>query len=410
MINADHFRDSARADGELARRLRTRSAELVPQLIEWRRYLHTIPELAFEEYETAAFIVARLSEMGGFVIREQVGGTGVVADLQVGQAPKILLRADMDALPVTEVNEENWASRNLGLMHACGHDAHMAMLLGAARLLSELVNEGYDDLNVRLLFQPAEEAAGPDGVSGALRTIEDGALADVDASLAMHVEPAHELGVVRLGSGYVMASVDTFTGVIRGVGGHAARPEETVDPFWLLTPVLSAIQGIVGRRISPLESAVVSLCHVMGGDIGNVIPSDVMLEGTMRSFRPEVRERLYQELEAAFDLARDLGGEVDLDIRAESPPLYNDEGVRAKLLTAIASLELGDQILDGPYGLMGEDFAEFAARVPSAMVMLGCAPEVGAASLHSPTFGIDERVLERGAALLAFGSATVGRL
>jgi amidohydrolase len=285
----------------------------------------------------------------------------------------------------------------------------MAMLLGAATLLADLVSEGQSDVNVRLLFQPAEEATGLDGVTGALRTIHDGVLIGVDAALALHVEPSQELGVVRLGSGYVMAGVDTFIGVIRGVGGHAARPEDTVDPFWLLPPVLSAIHGIVGRRISPLESAVISLCHIVGGDITNVIPNDVMLEGTIRSFKPEVRERLCYELEAAFAIVRSLGGEVDLDIRAESPPLYNDEAVRAKLLTSIGSLEIGGQILDGQYGLMGEDFAEFAERVPSAMVMLGCAPEAGVCSLHSPEFGFNERVLERGAALLAHSSLTLGR-
>ncbi len=408
MKKTDHFGQPAR-DDVLARKLRSRSAELEPQLIAWRRHLHSIPELAFQERETAAFIASTLSEIGCYEVREHIGGTGVVADLQVGVGPRILLRADMDALPIMETGTDVWASRNEGVMHACGHDGHVAMLLGAARLLADLVKEGHDGINVRLLFQPAEEAAGSDGVTGALRTIHDGVLAGVDGALALHVEPAQELGVIRLGSGYVMASVDTFTGVIRGVGGHAARPEETVDPFWLLAPVLSAIQGIVARRISPLDSAVVSLCHVVGGEVDNVIPGEVTLEGTMRSFKPEVRERLYFELEAAFALARSLGGEVDLDIRAESPPLYNDEGARARLLNSIKCLKIGSQILDGPYGLMGEDFAEFAARVPSVMVMLGCAPEGGACRLHSPEFEIDERVLERGASLLALGSLTMGR-
>ncbi|MDA8398646.1 MAG: amidohydrolase [Actinomycetota bacterium] len=409
MVTTNHLGEAQREE-PLAQQLRSMAKELVPQLIEWRRYLHSIPELAFQETETAAFVAKTLSEIGGYKIQERIGGTGVIADLQVGEAPRILLRADMDALPVTELRTYGWMSRNNGVMHACGHDGHMAMLLGAACLLAELSRQGQKGINVRLLFQPAEEAAGLDGKAGALSTIDDGVLDGVDAALALHLEPGQSLGVISVGSGYVMGSVDVFTGVIRGKGGHAARPEETVDPFWLLTPVLSAIQGIVSRRISPLESALVSLCHVAGGDISNVIPEEVLLEGTMRSFKPEIRARLHSELRAAFALAQTLGGEVELDIRDESPPLYNDPEVRAQLLTTLENLKIGTQVRDGSYGLIGEDFAEFAARVPAAMVMLGCAPQSGPCSLHSPDLDIDEQVLEQGASLLALASLVIGRV
>lgn len=409
MRQTDDFVYRASGADVLAATIRERAMALLPRLIEWRRHLHSIPELAFHEIETAAFIAARLREIGAFEVREEVGGTGVVADLQTGGGPRILLRADMDALPIAETSTETWASRTDGVMHACGHDGHVAMLLGAAYVIAELAHEGWGDVNVRLLFQPAEECTDSDGVTGSLRTIQDGALSGIDAALALHVEPGQDLGVVLLGSGYVMGSVDTFTGVIRGVGGHAARPEDAVDPFWLLAPVLTCIQSITARRISPLESGVVSLCHVVGGDVDNVIPNDVVLEGTLRSFKPEVRTQLAKELEAAFSVARSLGGQVELEIRAESPALYNDERVRASLLASISSLEIGSQIRDGPYGLLGEDFAEFAQRVPSTMVMLGCAQKTGACNLHSTDFGFDERVLERGAALLAHGALTVGR-
>jgi len=165
MVTTNHLGEAQREE-PLAQQLRSMAKELVPQLIEWRRYLHSIPELAFQETETAAFVAKTLSEIGGYKIQERIGGTGVIADLQVGEAPRILLRADMDALPVTELRTYGWMSRNNGVMHACGHDGHMAMLLGAACLLAELSRQGQKGINVRLLFQPAEEAAGLDGKAG----------------------------------------------------------------------------------------------------------------------------------------------------------------------------------------------------------------------------------------------------
>ncbi|WP_298211233.1 M20 family metallopeptidase [Ferrimicrobium sp.] len=409
-VTTDYREETGYGGTELSRQLRSMSTQLTPQLVSWRRHLHVIPELAFQEAETAAFVAKTLREIGGYDVREHVGGTGVVADLRIGNSPRILLRADMDALPVTELRRVSWRSHNEGVMHACGHDGHMSMLLGAASILADLVHQGRKNVNVRLLFQPAEEASGPNGEGGARSTIDDGVLDGVEAALALHLEPGHDLGVINFGSGYVMGSVDVFTGVIRGRGGHAARPEETVDPFWLLTPVLSAIQGIVSRRISPLESALVSLCHLTGGDISNVIPAEVVLEGTMRSFKPDIRARLHDELRAAFGIAQTLGGEVELSIQEESPPLYNDPDVYVNVMGAVRALDIAELTHEGPYGLIGEDFSEIAARVPAAMVMLGCAPSSGPRSLHSPDFDIDERVLERGAALLALGSLALGRV
>lgn len=367
----DRFGQSARDDDLLACKLRSRTALLIPQLIEWRRYLYSIPELASQEHAADTLVAVRLREVGGYEPREEVGRTGVITDLQVGDAPKIQLRADADGISATDAHSGVCASQNDGVMFACGHDGSMATPLGAATLLADLVSERRSDINVRLLARLSEKAAGLDRITGALCTIDERMLAEVDAGLALHIEPSQGLGLVRLGSGFLMAGVYAFVGVICGVGGHGTAPEDTVGLLWLLPSVSSVIYGIVGRRISPLDSAVVSLCHVIGGDAGHAIPNGVMLGGTIRSFRQEARERLCYELEAAFAIVRNLGVEVDLDIRAESHPVCNDEAVRAKLLTSIASLEVGESIPNGRYGLMGQDFAESVERVSSVKVMLG---------------------------------------
>ena len=384
----------------VARAHRAATRALVPddQIVQWRQHLHARPELGFEEHETAAFVADTLRALDAFTVREGMGGTGVVADLPgPAGAPIVALRADMDALPIQETADVPFRSQRPGRMHACGHDGHVAMLLGAASALAR--QAGGPRVGVRLLFQPCEETVGADGRTGAERMVAEGALDGVQRAFALHVDPSLPLGALRLASGPVMACVETFDGTIHGAGGHGARPERSADPVRVLGLTLAALHSIVSRRVSPLDSAVVSVGRVDAGTSANVIPEHVAIQGTLRSFAPEVRDVLRSEVERAFSLAVPLGGSFTLDIRSENPALVNDAGACGTVARAARSLSRDVTIVDGPYGMLGEDFAFIARRVPAAMTMLGCAPS-RASELHAPDFDLDERVLPLGAALL----------
>jgi amidohydrolase len=371
---------------------------LARDVVAWRRHLHAHPELAFEELETAAYAAERLRSFGPYVVREGVAGTGVVADLPgPAGAPVIALRADMDALSVHETADVSFRSRVPGRMHACGHDGHVAMLLGAAAQLarSEL------RVGVRLLFQPSEETVGPDGRSGAQAMIGEGALDAVHSAFALHLEPSLPTGTIRLTTGPAMACLEVFRGTVRGAGGHGARPERTTDPVWMLAPILTALESIVSRRVSALDAAVLSIGRIAGGTTPNVIPSEIEIEGTLRTFTTEVRDLLRRELESALSISRTLGGDFDLEVRAENPVLDNDPAACAVVTEAIARLWPDMKVLAGPYGLLSEDFGFIAQEVPAALAMIGCAPPTGPVELHSPDFDLDERALMHGVELLS---------
>jgi amidohydrolase len=292
--------------------------KLMEELVSWRRRIHRQPELGFDVYQTAEWVSRTLSDLG---VEAQSGGgrTGVVAYLGDGEGPTIAIRADMDALPIQEANPVEYASQVPGCMHACGHDAHTAILLGVATLLCR------EDLpgQVRLVFQPSEEVADEEGISGAPRMIEDGALDGVDAVIALHVDGTLDTGDICIEDGWVGAAVDTFRADIIGKGGHAAYPHEVIDPIWLTSQVLNSLYAIPSRHVAPLEPSVVSVGVLQGGSADNVIPESVHLEGTLRSFADEVREQLIKEVEAAMSLARTFGGDYRLDIERGYPATYN---------------------------------------------------------------------------------------
>ncbi|GGE13674.1 amidohydrolase [Marinithermofilum abyssi] len=372
------------------------------QLIAWRRHLHAYPELSFREFETAKFVAEELRRIPGMQVETGVGVTGVVGTLSRGTGPVIAIRADMDALPITEASETPYRSRNPGVMHACGHDAHTAILLGTAHLLGEVFAEGAVEGTVKFLFQPAEEYTGPDGMTGAPRMIEDGALDGVDAVMALHMNPELPVGAVRVHEGYTMAGVGTFHGTLYGTGGHGAAPHLGTDPTWMLIPVLEAIHGIVPRRISPLEPAVVSIGQIHAGTASNVIPAEVFIQGTIRSFHPEVRERIFQELERAFGLAVSLGGNYTFQVDRGEPVLHNDPDVNRRIVETIRSLYPECSLHWGPFGMAAEDFSHMTEQVPGAMFFLGCAKKDGVRrELHTPIFDIDEDCLPMGAAIFA---------
>jgi amidohydrolase len=367
------------------------------QMVQWRRTIHQWPELGFDLHRTAALVTDTLAELG-IEARSGVGKTGVVAYLGDGNGPVIGVRADMDALPILEENTVPYASRTPGKMHACGHDSHTAMLLGVATLLSRRSIPG----QVRLLFQPSEEGGYDNGVSGAPRMIEDGALDGVDAVIALHVYGTLETGRILVDDGVVGAAVDTFRADIIGRGGHGAYPHETLDPVWLTSQVLNALYAIPSRRISPLQPSVVTVGVVRGGTADNVIPNSVHLEGTLRSFDGAVREQLVQDVERAMQVVRAFGGDYALRIEHGYPPLVNDPAAAGWLRSVAGDLLGGQNVDTGNVSMGAEDFAFMTQCAPGAMFALGVKPPGGQPRyLHTPTFDLDEDALPLGAAILA---------
>ena len=378
----------------------TRAEAMCAELSRLRREIHMHPELGFQEVRTAALVADTLKEIGGIGIRTQVGVTGVVGDLGTGDGPTIAIRADMDALPVLENTGLGHASVDAGKMHACGHDAHTAILLGAAHLLKEEFATGKLKGNVRFLFQPAEEVGG-DGVSGAPKMIADGAMDGVDHVIALHVASEIPLGQVSLTRGPVTAAADGFKGWIRGTGGHGAYPHSGTDPVLMMTSVIQAINSIVSRRIDPMKSAVISVGIVQTGTAFNIIPNEVYIGGTIRSFDPEVREQLYVELDRAFSVAKALGGDYTLEIIRGYPAGINDATV-TQWMDDVASEYLGATNVDRvTAGMGGEDFAYMQQKAPGTMMMLGAALGDMNRPHHTPVFDIDERSFPIGAAILA---------
>jgi len=372
-----------------------RSKEMEKQLIEWRRDFHMHPELGFQEERTAARVAEILTALG-WRVRTGVGRTGVVGELGQG-SPIIAIRADMDALPVLEADDRPYASLTPGLMHACGHDAHVAMALGVAALLKDATFPG----TVRLFFQPAEEVADDEGISGAPRMIADGAMQGVEMVLALHVDSHSPVGVIRLGSGPSSGGVDTFFGAVTGKGGHGARPHDTIDPFYLSAHVILALNGIISRRLDPFHPAVVSIGRVHGGDTENVIPDQVEISGTIRFMERPVRQRIHEEIRRAFELARTLGGDYRLTIETGSMPMINHPSA-VDLITSVAASMVGtENILPFIAGLGAEDFGCFTDLAPGAMFNLGARVEGDERQHHNPRFDIDERCLPIGTAILA---------
>ena len=373
-----------------------RARQLLPKLIELRRTIHRNPELSFCEFQTAALVADRLQSMG---IRHQVqvGKTGVVGHIG-NEGPIVALRADMDALPIQELNDVEYASQVPGVMHACGHDAHTACLLGAAMLLQETGVKG----QVRLLFQPSEEGMDAEGKSGAMRMIDDGAMKDVSAVFGLHVHGDFPAGSLICTPGPMAAALDNFRAVIHGVAAHGAYAYQGVDAVLLAAQVVTSLHTIVSRRIPALDGGVISVGIIQGGTKENNLADFVELRGTIRSLNSSVHEALVRELARACQTSRVLGGDYELHIQHGYPPVIND-----KLLTALVhrvSVELVGEnaVYERPPELGGEDFACYMQLAPGSFYELGVQTPGGPVRpLHNPHFDIDESALTIGAASLA---------
>ena len=371
---------------------------LAEQIVAWRRDFHQHPELGFREFRTARVVADTLNGLG-FEAETGVGRTGVVARIGEGK-PVVGIRADMDALPIEEQNDVDYRSQTPDVMHACGHDAHTAILLGVAQMLSEIPDSERPAGEIRLLFQPSEEMQDEEGQSGAMRMISDRALQDVDHVLALHMASGVESGKIELRSGYAMAANDSFHVTILGDGGHGAMPHSGTDPVFMLAQIINAIFGICARRIDPVKPAVISIGSIHCGVASNVIPAEIEISGTIRSYDEETRARLASELESALGIARAMGGDYRLQIISGYDATYNDPDISA-LIEDIAVGMLGPDGINPPQAMMGaEDFGYMTRLAPGAMFQLGAKYDELERGHHTPLFNIDESSFPVGAALL----------
>jgi len=383
-----------------------RIAEFHREMTEWRRTLHRHPETAFEEVWTSNFVAAKL-ESFGIEVHRGIAKTGVVGVLR-GQGESgrsVGLRADMDALDIKEANEVEYRSENPGKMHACGHDGHTAMLLGAAKYMAETRNF---DGTVYFIFQPAEENEG-----GARVMVEEGLFErfPVDAVYGLHNSPGLPVGQVAMRTGPAMAGFDIFEIVIEGYGTHAARPHQGIDPVVVQAHLVTALQTIPSRTVNPMDSVVVSITQVHGGDTWNVIPSEVVLRGTVRAFKPDVQDqtetsmrRICGNIAAAFD------AKVSVRYERRYPPLENDAD-HVRLCAAVASDVVGaDHVdTDAPAAMGSEDFSFMLREKPGCYIRLGNGGAGGHGSVvvHNPRYDFNDDALPYGATYWARLAETV---
>ncbi len=368
---------------------------LSEELIEWRRDFHKHPELGFDVHRTAKIVADELERLG-YRVRRGVGKTGVVADLGEG-GKMVALRADMDALPIEEQNQTDYASQETGKMHACGHDSHTAMLLGAARLLAQQKLNG----RVRLIFQPSEETTDEEDKSGAMRMYEEGAVEGADYVIAQHVDPFLPVGAIAISEGPCSGGVDSWYATIQGKGGHGAYPHAALDPYMLLAHVIMGLNNIVSRRINPFEAAALSIGAVHGGVAENVIPDKISLNGTLRFTSLEAQKFLREEIRRVFEIVKLYGGDYELKFVFGGMPLIND-GQVSKVIAQVGAELLGaENVRPMRKSLGAEDFPEFTKKIPGAMFSLGVKIENRPTyELHHPKFDLDERALPIGTAVM----------
>ncbi len=371
--------------------LTTEVDEILPGVVADRRHLHANPELAFEEHETARFVAERLQALGVEEIRTGIGRTGVTGLIRgkKGDGKVVLLRADMDALPILEENETDYRSTVDGKMHACGHDAHTAMLLGATRLVVDLRDQFAG--TVKVLFQPAEEV--PPG--GAIEMIRDDALENphVNAVFGLHVAAELEAGKSGVRAGAASAGSDRFRITVQGKGGHAARPHDSIDPVVVGAHIVTACQTLVARETDPTQAGVVTVGSILSGGAFNVIPDTAEIKGTIRTLDPEVRARMEKRLP---ELARGIGAAMRADVNVQFikgyPGMVNDEAMTEVVRAAAIDVVGEDHVVESKVGLGGEDFAYFLLERPGCFFRVGTRNDERNIVFghHHPKFDVEE--------------------
>ena len=363
-------------------------------IYSYRRDFHQYPELSFQEYRTAETISKHL-ESFGIEHRTGVGKTGVVGEIAFGDGPTIALRADMDALPIQEVGDLKYKSKNEGVMHACGHDGHMAILLGAANVLSK--NQKLKKGKVRFIFQPAEEGAG-----GARYMIKDGCLDQVDEIYGLHLWNYQPVGEIGVKNGPIMAAADMFDIIIKGKGGHGATPQGTVDAIVVASNLITMLQTIVSRNTNPLDNTVVTIGEINGGQNFNVIADEVRLTGTTRAYTENNRNMIKKRMQDIIDgVSKSFGAEIVLKYKEGYPPTVNHEDP-TKLVLEASSMVVGKGAGYPYLSMGGEDFSYYLQKVPGCFFFVGSAPDknnILSTPHHCSHFDIDERSLLIGASV-----------
>jgi amidohydrolase len=387
---------------DLIQTIQNLSGELHPEIIRIRRHLHMNPELSFMETETSAYICDRLGD-AGIPYKSGIAGTGIVATIKGIQPGNkvIALRADMDALPIEELNNTSYKSRNPGVMHACGHDAHSASLIGSAMILGKL-KESFGG-TVMLIFQPGEEKA----PGGATLMLDEGIFESVkpDLILAQHVLPSLKCGMAGFASGAIMASSDEIYITIKGKGGHAATPDRINDTVLAASQLIVSLQQVVSRHADPFSPTVLSFGKMIADGAVNVIPSEVKLEGTLRTMDEQWRKKAIERINSiAQSVAGSFGTTCDLNIIGGYPVLKNDTEVTGKSIQFASEFLGKDRIISLEPRMTAEDFAFYANIIPATFYRLGTAdPEKRTVSdLHTPGFDIDENALKTGMGLMAY--------
>jgi amidohydrolase len=381
------------------KRFKTSAEDKKEELVAIRRHLHAHPELSYHEEETAAYISKKLDEMGISHVGK-VGGNGIVASIGKPGGKVVALRGDMDALPILEENDVPYASKNKGVMHACGHDVHTTCLLGAASVLKSMELE----LNglVQLIFQPAEEKI----PGGASLMIKEGVLKNPDIQMifGQHVFPDMEVGHVGFKGGMYMASTDELYFTVKGKGGHAALPHTCIDPVLISSHLIVALQQMVSRRARADMPTVLSIGKVEAKGATNIIPDRVYLEGTMRTMNEEWRSKMHSEIEQLTEnLCKSMGAEVDIEIRKGYPSLVNDAELTSWARSKAVEVLGEEKVHDLPIRMTAEDFAYFVQEVPACFYRLGTSNKAAGigAPLHTSKFDVDEDALVIGTCLMS---------
>lgn len=386
----------------LKERIKALAKELKEEVIATRRHLHANPELSYQEYKTSEFVKGKLEELGVLKL-EQKADTGWSALIEGKNPGKkvIALRADMDALPIIEANDVPYKSKNKGVMHACGHDAHTASLLGAAKILNE-VKDQFEG-TIKLIFQPGEEVA----PGGASLMIKDKVLENPRPSgiIGQHVMPLIPAGKVGFRQGLYMASADELYVTVKGKGGHGAMPETLIDPVLIASHMIVALQQIVSRAASPKIPSVLSFGRVEALGATNVIPNEVKIQGTFRTLNEEWRAKAHKKmLQIAHGIVEGMGGELDFEIKKGYPFLKNDPELTKRATTAAKDYLGEENVVDLDLWMAAEDFAYYSQEIDGCFYRLGTRNEERGivSGVHTPTFDIEEDALEIGAGLMAW--------
>lgn len=370
------------------------------ELIENRRYIHMHPELSFREYNTSSFIQKKLDEMGIKYV-SGIAENGICAyiygnkNIESESMKSILIRADMDALPIDEVSDKPYKSQNKNVMHACGHDAHVAVLLGVCKVLNNFKDK-FGGV-VKAVFQPGEETSG-----GALPMIEEGVLENphTDVCVALHCDSDLDCGTIRVKPGSLYASPDDFRITVKGKGGHGAEPHNCIDPIMISASIIQALNNLISRETDPFDNAVISVGSIHGGSATNIIPDSVEIQGTARSLTNEVRGFLKRRIgETAEGICKTFGAECEYEYTELFPPLINDEKLAEDVYdSACRSIGKDKCVWGGAPTMAGEDFSYFSQNRPSVLFKLGCRNKsLGIVSpIHHSSFDIDENCLKTG--------------